>query len=68
MSKTPRSWPMDTAWAELDSGYQGAPVRVLLDDPKGGDPAEWPADLRVREMPQQGEAHRPDGRGASNQS
>jgi protein gp37 len=27
----------------------GAPVRVRA--PKGGDPSEWPADLRVREMP-----------------
>jgi protein gp37 len=25
--------------------------RWLLDDPKGGDPSEWPADLRVREWP-----------------
>lgn len=31
--------------------YQGAPVRVHLRDPKGGDPAEWPTDLRVREWP-----------------
>lgn len=23
----------------------------FLRDPKGGDPAEWPADLRVRESP-----------------
>ena len=30
---------------------QGDPVRVLLRDRKGGDPAEWPEDLRVREMP-----------------
>lgn len=33
-------------------GYQGAPVRVHLSDKKGGDPAEWPADLRVRELPE----------------
>ena len=25
--------------------------RVLLLDKKGGDPSEWPADLRVREFP-----------------
>lgn len=31
--------------------YQGAPVRVHLRDKKGGDPSEWPLDLRVREMP-----------------
>lgn len=32
--------------------YQGAPVRVVLNDPKGGDPSEWPEDLSVREMPE----------------
>jgi protein gp37 len=32
-------------------GYQGAPVRVHLRDGHGGDMAEWPADLRVREFP-----------------
>jgi protein gp37 len=31
--------------------FQGADCRIRLLDPKGGDPAEWPADLRVREMP-----------------
>lgn len=35
----------------LDDGYQGAPVRVLLQDRKGGDPSEWPLALRVREFP-----------------
>lgn len=49
-SKT--EWPMDTHWAELDPAeYQGAPVRVHLKDKKGGDMAEWPEDLRVREFP-----------------
>lgn len=32
-------------------GYQGAPVRIRLRDRKGANMAEWPADLRVREMP-----------------
>jgi hypothetical protein len=32
-------------------GYQGAPVRVRLTHPKGGDPSEWPEELRVREFP-----------------
>jgi protein gp37 len=32
--------------------YQGAPVRVHLRDRAGGDPAEWPDDLRVREFPE----------------
>lgn len=31
--------------------YQGADCRVRLRDPKGGDPSEWPEDLRVREFP-----------------
>ena len=31
--------------------YQGAPVRVVLNDSKGKDMTEWPEDLRVREMP-----------------
>jgi protein gp37 len=32
--------------------YQGAPVRVHLQDRAGGDPAEWPRDLRVRQFPE----------------
>lgn len=44
-------WPMDTQARDLDSGYQGAPVRVLLKDSHGGDMSEWPEDLRVREFP-----------------
>jgi protein gp37 len=27
--------------------------RILWDDSKGGDPSEWPEDLRVREFPKQ---------------
>jgi protein gp37 len=27
------------------------PITVHLEDPKGGDPAEWPEDLRAREFP-----------------
>lgn len=33
----------------LGSGL--VPVRLKLADPSGGDPAEWPEDLRVREFP-----------------
>lgn len=45
-------WPMDTHTQELDpTVYQGAPVRVRLNHPKGGDPSEWPEDLRVRQTP-----------------
>lgn len=53
----PDSWPdMDPFDIEHDldgtlDGYQGAPVRVHLKDKKGGDMAEWPSDLRIREMP-----------------
>lgn len=32
---------------------QGDPVRVRLADRKGGDPDEWPEDLRVREWPRE---------------
>jgi protein gp37 len=32
--------------------YQGADCRIRLRDPKGGDPAEWPEDLRLREFPE----------------
>lgn len=31
--------------------HQGAPVRIRLKSKKGGDPAEWPESLRVREFP-----------------
>lgn len=31
--------------------YQGAPVRIRLRDPKGGDIEEFPKDLRIREFP-----------------
>lgn len=54
----PHHWPdMDPADVEHDltgrcDGYQGAPVRVRLRDRKGGDMAEWPLDLRVRQMPE----------------
>jgi hypothetical protein len=36
----------------LEEGYQGAPVRVHTRNRKGADPAEWPADLRVQQMPE----------------
>lgn len=48
---TPHSWPMDTRHEDIDQGYQGAEVRIRLRNPKGGDPSEWPEDLRVREFP-----------------
>lgn len=49
---TEDSWPMNTRFDQEHSerNYQGTLGRVTLKK-KGGDPAEWPADLRVREMP-----------------
>lgn len=56
--------PVDEgAWPEPHGGveehidghrddYQGAPVRVHLRDHAGGDMAEWPFDLRVRQFPE----------------
>lgn len=55
----PGAWPnaMSDRWLDSiernpdrdgDLGYQGEPVRVRLRSKKGGDPAEWPRDLRVR--------------------
>ena len=39
-------------WDERDGQPPlSAKVRVPLKDKKGGDPLEWPADLRVRELP-----------------
>lgn len=48
----PTDWPMDT---DVDDpanewDWQGAKIRIRLNK-KGGDPAEWPEDLRVREFP-----------------
>lgn len=50
----PSDWPEATevVHGEGSMGYQGAPVKILLRDRKGGDPSEWPADLRVREFPE----------------
>ena len=44
---------MGTTWIEDRNydGFQGDPVRVKLRDAKGGDPTEWPEDLRVRQFP-----------------
>ncbi|MBI3453571.1 MAG: DUF5131 family protein [Rhodospirillales bacterium] len=51
----PTEWPAGTRTEEDPHGYlyggRGDDVRVLLRDRKGGDPAEWPEDLRVRELP-----------------
>lgn len=49
----PDDWPEGgTVTTDEDvGGYQGAPVRVWLGDPKGGDWSKWPEDLRVRQYP-----------------
>lgn len=55
----PTDWPEpEGGWGRIDEnldgyrdGYQGAPIRIYLKDRKGGDPAEWPEDLRVRQFP-----------------
>jgi len=38
-------WPPGT---NTSAGY---PPHILLRDRKGGDPSEWPEELRVREFP-----------------
>ncbi len=50
----PHAWPDGAEpedWGEYRQDYQGAPVRVHLEDRKGSDPSEWPEDLRVQELP-----------------
>jgi protein gp37 len=36
---------------ESEPGAVGARIEIALRDPKGGDSAEWPEDLRVQEIP-----------------
>lgn len=59
LGEEPCAWPdtidqEDRIEYDLDGtrdGYQGAPVRIHLNNRKGGDQSEWPEDLRVREFP-----------------
>jgi hypothetical protein len=44
---TPDGWPVGTEFATGCPNY----ALVNLRDKKGGDPAEWPADLRVQDWP-----------------
>lgn len=51
-------WPTEARDADGDPlaiydgrDFRDGYVRRLLKDKKGGDPAEWPADLRVRQLP-----------------
>jgi protein gp37 len=41
-----RAWPLAVPMTLRDNW-----TRMIYRDPKGGDPAEWPEDLRVREVP-----------------
>lgn len=43
--------------ATLDAPIGKAFARLVLRDPKGGDPSEWPEDLRVRQFPESHHAH-----------
>lgn len=43
-------WPGLTQF-QRHNGDADNECQVILRDPKGGDPAEWPEDLRVREVP-----------------
>jgi protein gp37 len=43
------AWPVEHNPAAIAAGT--SPRLVNLADRKGGDPEEWPADLRVREFP-----------------
>lgn len=45
------SGPQVREWDETQIVEAEDGVRLLLRDPKGGDPAEWPEDLRVRQFP-----------------
>ncbi len=39
-------------WGDVSVAPYEDGVRLLLNHTKGGDPSEWPADLRVRQMPE----------------
>lgn len=47
-----REWPMPDDWDGIHQPCTDEMVRLTLTDPKGGDPSEWPADLRVRQFPE----------------
>lgn len=51
--ETRDSWPDPIGWSIARDGQPAldARVRLQLKDRKGGDPKEWPEDLRVREFP-----------------
>lgn len=46
-----RSWPSPIVRHHINEDFQGGDCRIRLKHPKGGDMAEWPVYLRVREFP-----------------
>lgn len=46
-------WDFDYLGKRIGAGWglSAAGCRINFDDPKGGNPAEWPEDLRVQELP-----------------
>lgn len=48
-STSASSFPERMCWPV---GFRQDVQRIILRDPKGGDMSEWPADLRIREIPQ----------------
>jgi protein gp37 len=48
-----QTWPHVVAWPYVgaDGLVKQGPYKPILLDRKGGDPSEWPPDLRVREYP-----------------
>lgn len=51
-----KQWGSNPVRCLYEPGWTGPlpPASVFLRDPKGGDPAEWPEDVRVREFPAAG--------------
>lgn len=49
-------WPDGVYFDSSEDNEPDCPNIVILKDPKGGDPAEWPEDLRVRQFPPRVEA------------
>jgi protein gp37 len=53
--ETTTEWPLGAEISDLNREdtevFQGKLMRIHLGDKKGGDMAEWPEDLRVREFP-----------------
>ena len=49
-----REWPLGSTMFGTAKGHMGTEWQgrwAMLKTPKGGDPNEWPEDLRVREFP-----------------